>query len=303
VDSQRIADEPPPALDGVEHIHVDLPDVRVHVATAGHGPPVVLLHGWPQNWWTWRHVIPRLATDHRVICPDLRGHGWSSAPSTGYDKEQLATDLLGVLDALELDRVGLAGHDWGGFASFLACLRAPERFRALLVLNIVHPWQHAVPFHPAAALKAIPGLAYQPLLSTPGLGEWVLRTKPSLVARAVGSDAVHRDAFTREDRELFGRRLQDPARAHASSLVYRTWLTREMGPIFRGRYRDKRLEVRTRLLFGMRDAVIRREWLEGYERYADAMEVVEVPDSGHFIAEERPDLVETHLRELLAEAA
>ena len=299
MDSQRFADEPPPALDGVEHDHVDLPDVRIHVATAGQGPPVVLLHGWPQNWWTWRHVIPLLSADHRVICPDLRGHGWSSAPSGGYDKEQLATDLLGVLDALELDRVGLAGHDWGGFTGFLACLRAPERFRAFLALNIVHPWQHAVPFRPSS-LMALPRLAYQPVLSTPGLGEWLLRTKPSLVGRGVGSDAVHRDAFTREDRELFARRLQDPARARASGLVYRTWLTREMGPILRGRYRDRRLTVRTRVLFGMRDAVVRREWLEGYERYADAMDVVEVPDSGHFIAEERPDLLAAELRELLA---
>jgi pimeloyl-ACP methyl ester carboxylesterase len=302
VNSQPIADEPPPALPGVEHDHVDLPDVRVHVALAGSGPPVVLLHGWPQNWWTWRHVIPLLAGDYRLICPDLRGHGWSSAPSGGYDKEQFATDLLGVLDAMELDRVGLVGHDWGGFASFLACLRAPERFRALVVGNIVHPWQHAVPFAPST-LTALPALAYQPVLATPVLGEWLLRTKPWLVARGIGSDAVHRDAWTREDRELFARRLQDPARARASCLLYRTWVLREMGPILRGRYRDKRLTVNTRLLFGTRDGVVRREWLEGYQRYADSMEVIDVPDSGHFIAEERPDLVASTIRELLAQEA
>jgi pimeloyl-ACP methyl ester carboxylesterase len=302
VSSLPFTDEPPPALEGVEHDHIDLPDVRVHVALAGSGPPLVLLHGWPQNWWTWRHVIPLLAGEHRLICPDLRGHGWSSAPSAGYDKEQFATDLLGVMDAMGLDRVGLVGHDWGGFASFLACLRAPERFRALVVCNIVHPWMHAVPRR-ASDITALPALSYQAVLSVPGLGEWILRTKPSLVARGVGFDAVHRDAWTREDRELFARRLQDPARAHASSLLYRTWLTREMVPNSTGRYRDKRLTVPTRLLFGTRDAVVRRAWLEGYERYADDMEVVDVPDSGHFIAEERPDLVASTIRELLAREA
>ena len=112
---------------------------------------------------------------------------------------------------------------------------------------------------------------------------------------------MHRDAWTREDRELFARRLQDPARAHASALLYRTWLTREMLPNSTGRYRDKRLTVPTRLLFGTRDAVVRRGWIEGYQRYADAMEVVDVPDSGHFIAEERPDLVASTIRELLAQ--
>ena len=82
-----------------------------------------------------------------------------------------------------------------------------------------------------------------------------------------------------------------------------TWVTRELGPILRGRYRDKRLTVNTRLLFGMRDGVVRREWLEGYQTYADSMEVIDVPDSGHFIAEERPDLVASTIRELLAQEA
>ena len=72
----------------------------------GTGDPVVLQHGWPQNWWAWRHVIPVLAERYRVICPDLRGHGWSDAPPKGYEKEQFATDLLAVLDTLELEQAG-----------------------------------------------------------------------------------------------------------------------------------------------------------------------------------------------------
>ncbi len=71
----------PPEIDGVTHRYVDVPGVRLHVAEAGEGPPILLLHGWPQHWWVWRKVIPALAENHRVICPDLRGFGWSEAPA------------------------------------------------------------------------------------------------------------------------------------------------------------------------------------------------------------------------------
>ena len=81
--------------------------LRFHVAEAGAGEPIVLLHGWPQHWWIWRHLVPLLAPHARLVMIDLRGFGWSDAPPGGYDKQTLADDLLAVLDALGLERVGL----------------------------------------------------------------------------------------------------------------------------------------------------------------------------------------------------
>ena len=92
-----------PALAGVTHRTVDVDGLAVHVAEAGDGPPLVLLHGWPQHWWCWRHVVPLLAPSYRLVMPDLRGHGWTAAPAGGYDKEQLATDLLALLDQLGIE--------------------------------------------------------------------------------------------------------------------------------------------------------------------------------------------------------
>lgn len=88
----------------------------MHVALAGpdDGPPLLLVHGWPQHWWEWRHVIPALAERFRVIAPDLRGFGWSEVPAGGYEKEQLASDMLALLDTLGIERVSWIGHDWGG---------------------------------------------------------------------------------------------------------------------------------------------------------------------------------------------
>jgi pimeloyl-ACP methyl ester carboxylesterase len=97
--------------------------IQFHIAEAGQGERFLLLHGWSQHWYMWRHLFAPLATHYRVLYPGLRGFDWSDAPTSGYEKEQLATDLLTLLDTLGLDRVRLMGHDWGGWVGFLLCLR------------------------------------------------------------------------------------------------------------------------------------------------------------------------------------
>src|SRR5437764_4223512 len=131
-----------PQLPGVRHRDVDAGGVRLHLAESGpaDGPPLLLVHGWPQHWWCWRLVLPRLSERFRCLVPDLRGHGWSEAPAEGYRKEQLVDDLLALLDRLELERVGYVGHDWGAFCGFLLTLRAPERLTGLLALSVPHLW-------------------------------------------------------------------------------------------------------------------------------------------------------------------
>src|SRR5829696_5001203 len=142
---------PMPDVEEVTHRYVQIDGVEVHVAEAGSGPPLVLLHGWPQNWYCWRRVAPLVMHRYRVIMPDLRGHGWSSAPNGGYDKDQLATDVLRTADQLGLDEFGLVGHDWGGWTGFLASLREPDRVTGLLALGIPPPFQRLTP---AALLQA-----------------------------------------------------------------------------------------------------------------------------------------------------
>ena len=133
-----------PEVAGVEHSHHDLATgVRVHLAAAGpaDAPPVLCLHGWPQHWWSWRHVIGELAGEYRLLCPDMRGFGWSGAPADDdFTKQRVADDALALLDALGLERVRLVGHDWGAWAAILAALHAPERFSSLLAMSIGSPW-------------------------------------------------------------------------------------------------------------------------------------------------------------------
>ncbi len=129
----------PPPLDGVVHTDVRVDGVRWHVATAGDGPPVLLVHGWPQHWWMWRKVIPDLARDHRVIVPDLRGSGWSDAPAGDYSKAGLARDLDRLLGELGVDSCTVVGHDWGALVGWALGAWHPDRVRTLTVLSVPHP--------------------------------------------------------------------------------------------------------------------------------------------------------------------
>lgn len=289
---------PPPEIEGVTHRQVDVPGVRLHVAEAGEGPPILMLHGWPQHWWIWRKVISELAEDHRLICPDLRGFGWSEAPRGRYEISELAADMVALLDALELDRVDLVGHDWGGYAGFLLCLDAPERIRNYLALGIVHPWFEPPKPSPAALQRA----AYQFVLAAPLLGESVLRFVPGLVKLALRRGAHPSMRWSEEELDCYAESFRSRDHALASSHVYRSFLTRELPRLKKGWYRSRRSTVPTRILWGEADPVVRGDVLAGYEPYADEMSVEEVPGCGHFIAEERPDLVVERARELFGSA-
>ena len=276
-----------PEVPGVRHRHVDAGGLRMHVAEAGEGDPVLLLHGWPQNWYMWRAVMPPLAERYRVIAPDLRGHGWTDAPAWGYDKERMADDVIRLMDALELDRVRLAGHDWGGWIGWLLCMRHPERFERYLALNIAPPWPPVDP----RSLAEIWRFWYQVVIGMPGLGPWLLRTKPEFVGALMKGNAHDRTAWTADETRAFTDPQADPAVARASSLLYRTFLLKEMWPLMRGRYRSLRLTTPTLLLFGVHDMAISTKLIAGYEPYADDLDVEFVEESGHWIAEEVPDLV------------
>jgi pimeloyl-ACP methyl ester carboxylesterase len=276
-----------PPVEGVEHADVTAAGVRFHVAFAGSGEPIVLLHGWPQHWWAWRKVIPRLAGGHRVVCPDLRGFGWSEAPPGAYEKEALAGEVIALLDVLGLERVSLVGHDWGGFVGFLACLRAPERFERLVALNIVHPWFRRPRLTPAALART----SYQYVLATPRVGEWTLRARPELVAAVLRRGSHPATRWTDFEIAAYTHAFHRPAYARASSALYRTFLTKELPEIARGRYGDARLTVPTVLLTGEADPVITRERLGGHEGHADDLRIEVVAGAGHFTPEEQPGTV------------
>jgi pimeloyl-ACP methyl ester carboxylesterase len=260
----------PPELAGVTHRYVDAGGLRVHVAEAGAGPPLVLLHGWPQHWWMWRHVIPELSRTYRVIAPDLRGLGWTESPEGGpWDKETLADDVVALLDALGIDRARVIGHDWGGWVALLLSLRAPERLERVLALSIPPPW--ADNLDPRRLL----GVSYIPVLAA------AERTPPLFAELALRRSAG--GALTDADVEVYLERIRRPEGRRASVGYYRTFLLKELPAIARGRYRGAVPRVPVRVVGGARDPVCR--WSEGVELVAAAE---------HFLPEQRPEAVLGH---------
>lgn len=111
--------------------------IRMHYVVAGGGRPVVLLHGWPQTWYMWRKVIPRLAKHYTVIAPDLRGYGLSSKPVSGYDKRTMADDVRRLLEDLGYSGVSVIGHDRGARVAHRLGLDYPDLVEALAVLDVL----------------------------------------------------------------------------------------------------------------------------------------------------------------------
>jgi pimeloyl-ACP methyl ester carboxylesterase len=267
-----------PTLEGVTHRTVQARSASFHVAEAGAGEPLVLLHGWPQHWWAWRKVVPLLAPHARLIMPDLRGFGWSDAPPGRYEKQSMADDVLVLLDRLGLQRVRIVGHDWGGWIAFLACMTAPERFERALVLGISPPFGRPSP----RMLLDLWRFAYMLAIAAPAVGERMAASE-RFVRTVLSARA---GAFSEDDLRAFTAVLAEPARARASVQLYRTFLLREA---VRGQ--PGRLHVPTRLVVGERDPVVRPSLLAGRERFADDLTIALVPDCGHWIPAERPDLV------------
>lgn len=291
-----------PAIEGteIEHRYVDLDGLRMHVAIAGpeDAEPVVLLHGWPQHWFMWRRMIGPLAERYRVYAPDLRGFGWTDAPRGEYLKRTLASDVVALLDELGLERVRLAGHDWGGFAGFLICLDAPERVSHFAAVAIAHPWVKPEPGI-GAALQIVGRLSYQALLASPVLGGQLVQRVPAFTRTLMRGAAGDPDeAWSGNELEQFVSQWSEPDRARVTVAIYRSFLTKELRELASGGFADQTMQTPSILVAGSADPVIRPSGLAGFERNAPNLRLEVVKGAGHWIPEEAPEVLVQHLLEL-----
>jgi pimeloyl-ACP methyl ester carboxylesterase len=283
----------PPSIEDATSRYADAGGLRVHYVEAGSGAPVLLLHGWPQHHYMWREVIGRLRDRFRLIAPDLRGFGWSEAPGAGYDGDTFARDQVALLDALGIERAHVVGHDWGGWTSMLLGLGHPERIGRIVACNTPHPWPRVRPRMALSAWRSWYAVANALPLLGPALHRrtgWV-----AAVLRRASADGT----FTPQELEIYARSFRDPARAAAATSLYR-YYQRAIRLGLTGHWRGQRLEPPTLLLFGQRDAYIPAALLDsGFEGHGE-LQVELVPDCGHFIVDERPELVADRAAEFLS---
>ena len=276
------------------HHFAEAGDVQIHVVTlpstdrAGESrPPAVLLHGWPQTWYEWRHIMPALARERAVIAPDLRGLGDSTRPPQGYDKRTVAADIGQVLrKQLGVTRFHLVGHDWGGPTAFALAAADPDAVASLSILDVIVPgdggdlsqggrrWHHA--FH-----------------MTPDLPEALVSGREDIYLSWFYREfSWRRDAIPEEALREYLRTYAQPGALRAGFSYYRA-IPQDVA--------DNRalLETGFRLnmpSLGMGGGRTERrgratEPEESLRRVATNVRGVVVEDSGHFIPEERPDVV------------
>jgi pimeloyl-ACP methyl ester carboxylesterase len=284
-----------PRVDGVEVTHhfIEVRGSRFHVAEAGEGEPLLLIHGYPQHWWVWRRVIPHFAGERRVICPDLRGFGWSDAPPEGpYDKESLLEDVVAVLDTLGVERVDVVGHDWGGWLSYLMGMKYPQRVRRIVALSIMHAFQRPN----LRLLGNLWHIWHGQLLGLPGIG--VRAAHPRSLAGRLITRWLGAGAWTRDERDIFLAQFDDRARRVATHRLYQAVRKVDMPKVLRGQYRRIGLAVPTLLVVGRRDPCLLPNRIHELNRYAPKLELKRV-EAAHAVLEEQGERILALIDEFL----
>jgi pimeloyl-ACP methyl ester carboxylesterase len=271
--------------------------VRLHVAEAGDGPPILLLHGFPEFWYAWRHQLPALAAaGFRAIAPDLRGYNLSDKPR-GVDRYRLR-HLVGDVESLVREtgrpRAAVVGHDWGGAIAWAFAMRHPELVERLVILNAPHPAAYLRELRsPAQLLRSW----YVFFFQLPGLPEWFCRRRDfAMLDRTLRRDPVRPGVFTDEDVRLYKEALGRPGALTSAINYYRA--------VFRGGLRRARDEVRpltvpTLLLWGERDRYLGPRLTEGLERWVPKLRIERFADVSHWIQAECPERVNRLMIEFL----
>ena len=274
----------------IGHQTLRLARVTLHVAGAGSGVPVVLLHGWPQTWHEWRKVIPLLAGRYRLIVPDLPGLGDSSQPAGGYDKKTIAADLQEMCERLELGRFHLVGHDWGGPTAFALACAMPAAVRSLAILDVTIPgigpdisqggrrWHHAFHMTPELPERLVQGREREYL-------GWFYR-----------EFSWQRAAIEEADVDEYVRCYSRPGALRAGFEYYRN-IPRDAADNRAILASGFRLPMPVLALGGARTEARGRgeEPLESLRAIATDVRGGVLPDCGHFIPEEQPELLAARL--------
>lgn len=270
--------------------------LRMHYQRAGSGPPVMLLHGWPQTSHCWRHVLPQLARTHTVIAPDLRGYGLTDKPAGNYDKRTMAEDVRGLAIHLGFDRMAVMGHDRGARIAHRWALDHPEDVARLALLDIV----------PTRETFRRPDISV-----ATGYWHWLFHLQPDLPELLVGDRietylrwfferwTINRPAVE-EAVDEYVRAFSRPGALRAGFDDYRATVPDDLAADEIDAAAGERLVMPLLVLWGESGLPARLPVLDIWRDYAENVRGVALPDCGHFLPEEQPGPVVEHLLRFLA---
>jgi pimeloyl-ACP methyl ester carboxylesterase len=285
------------------HDETPLSEVTLHHVTAGpeDGDLVVLLHGFPETWYAWRHQLPALAdAGYRVVAPDLRGYGTSSRPEgvERYGLSHVAGDVRDLVAAFDRESAAVVGHDWGGVVATSTALYHPSFVDRLAVLNAPYPTNVTEQFSIRQALRS----SYAVFFSLPAVPERAFAATDNRLLERAFTDAKP-GAYTDADLGVYREAWAQPGAVTAMLNYYRAFGRDTVADLL-GRESawtgGRRVTCPTRLLWGERDRALGPEVREAFEASVADCETVRYPSASHWLHAEFPERVSGDLRAFLA---
>ena len=267
---------------GWTHDYATTNGVRLHYVTQGEGPLLLLLHGFPEHWYSWRHQIGPLAeAGFRVVAPDMRGYNLSDKPRGGYDIKSLTKDVRGLIRALGEHSATVVGHDWGGVIALQFPIDYAQACERLIVMNapLVRSWywgRRNYPNNLYALLMQVPGLAERRMWSD-------IDETTGRVFRGVGANT---DAFSDEDIEIFAEALKQPNALSSAMKYYRSIYWPDWFLTWPDR--NARIACPTQFIWGKEDRAVRLPFMEEAAERVDDLTTVLIEDAGHWVQQEQP---------------
>jgi pimeloyl-ACP methyl ester carboxylesterase len=279
----------------ISHQFITLKSVRLHTASAGQGSPVVLLHGFPEFWYSWRKQIPTLAENgYEAIAPDLRGYNESSHPPgvAEYRAKLIVQDIAELIRTLPEQRAFVVGHDWGGVIAWRLAALHPELVRKLVILNAPHPahYRRTLGTNPMQWLRS----SYAGFFQLPYLPERLISAGDlALLERVFRRETKHADAFTADDiaqyKQAMRRGLTEPLNYYRAATRYPADL---FGP-------PQEISVPTLVIWGERDPYLSVQLSRGLEHYVRDLRIKRLPDIGHWVQNDAAEEVNGLLLDFL----
>ncbi len=274
--------------------------VRLHVVEAGDGTPVILLHGFPDFWYSWRHQIPPLAAaGFRVLAPDMRGYNTSEKPPgvASYHIDALVGDMAGLIESSGSDRAHVVGHDWGGIVAWYLAMQRPELVSRLAVLNAPHPAAFERDLFATDQWKRSWYMAFFQIPRLPELG--LSAGNFTAIQRALENETSSAEASSPQVVERYKQAAAQPGALTGGINYYRA----AARPSARAAMRDFRnVETPTLLVWGERDRFLGISLTEGLASWVPDIRVERIPAAGHWVHMDEPALVSELLVEFLGQS-
>lgn len=281
----------------LEHSYIDTNNIRLHVVQAGpkSGPPVLLLHGFPETWRCWIRQLPALVNAGcRVILPDQRGYNLSDKPKgiKAYRAEMLVEDIVGLIHALDYEKVNLVGHDFGALVAWMLAIRQPEKLHRLGIINVPHP--AVMRRFLLRDFEQMRRSLYALFFQLPWLPETILRARNWRVAARALCRTSHKNAFTEEDIENYTEAWAQPGAMTAMLNWYRAafWHRPQITD-------DMHVHVRTLMLWGVKDVALTYRMARPSIDHCEDGNLIFFPDATHWVQRDEADEVNRHLLQFL----